>query len=85
MNPGTAANCEAIPVRERLYSGQLYRSLNRATSRSIMMPKVFSCSDGYRSWLSGIRNSAVQPSESMRVATSQTPSQDSSSSPSLYV
>ena len=55
------------------------RSFRRVESRMIITPKVCDARGGYRSWLRGMRNSAVQPSESIRVATSQTASHETSS------
>jgi hypothetical protein len=66
-------------VRDVRYSGQLVRSLVRATSRQTPKPKVWAGCAVKRSWLNGMRNSAIQPSESMAVATSHTPSQERSS------
>ena len=54
-------------------------------SRQMAKPNVFVALGTYRSCVSGIRNSAVHPSESTWVATSHTASQASSSWPSLYI
>ena len=51
-------------------------------SRSIVKPKIWSFAVPYRSCESGILYSAVQPRESIRVATSHTPSHAMSSLPS---
>ncbi len=59
------------------------RSLWRAMSRQIAKPKVCASAAGNRSWLNGMRYSAVHPCASTFVATSQTPSQDRSSLPSF--
>jgi len=40
MKPLTSPNCDAMPACERRYTGQLYRSLRRATSRMSMIPNV---------------------------------------------
>ena len=48
-------------------------------SRQMAKPKVCASPGGKRSWLNGMRYSAVQPSESTAVATSQTASHEASS------
>src|SRR6185503_12765862 len=82
--PCTSPNCEASPVCDRRHTGQLDRSFVRPTSRWTATPNVCVSFFGYRSWLSGMRNSAIQPSESIEVFTSQTASQEMSSLVSLY-
>jgi hypothetical protein len=55
----------------------------RCTSRTMSTPKVCAGAFEKRSWLNGMRNSAVHPSESMLAAPSHTPSHDGSSLESL--
>src|SRR5207245_3945662 len=77
-------NCETNPAWDWRNNGQLTRWEYRYRSRSIVKPKTWLRWRPYGNCDSGIRNSAVQPSESTRVATSHTASQAKSSLPSLY-
>ena len=63
-NPDTSANCETRPPFDLRNTGHARRSPERPTLRMNIMPKVGEPLGGKRSWLSGIRNSAVQPSAS---------------------
>jgi hypothetical protein len=47
--PCTSPSCDAMPNCERRHSGQLERSLERATSRCTATPKVCESRLGYRS------------------------------------
>src|SRR5256885_8970178 len=82
-SPWISPNCDTKPACDCRKSGQLTRCEYRYRSRSIVKPNVWTRCPPHGNCESGIRNSAVQPAESIWVATSHTASHAKSSLPSL--
>src|SRR6185437_7705146 len=83
--PVTVPSCETVAFLLGRNAGQLTRSLKRSMSRHIPNPIVCTVVLVKPSCDIGIANSAVHPSESIDVATSQTPSHVWSSFVSSYI
>ena len=77
-SPSTCPNRKGPPVSVLPQNDHIDVSLSRDTPRQTCIPQVWTESRLKRSWEKGIRNSAVQPSESMLVPTSHTGSHDES-------
>jgi hypothetical protein len=80
-SPRSSPGAETSPGELRVQGDQVLRSSCRAISRMIPTPHTRSPATRSlnRSWENGMRNSALQPRESIEVATSHTASQAVSS------